>query len=189
MRTRSTPRSPSRRAARSPGLFWLVPRTSGIRGNGPATPAPGLAEAPITDAERAMLDALDGARRLWLLRFIVPGLLAVTLLAMPAAIISDVRSGTIASSVQMGLGLGAFAIAQVAVLRRRVHLAALAFFTGLAGVIVLLLLYDSALNGPLHLVTMPEFALLTLPIVVAGVFAGPWLVGLVTFASVAFTVP
>src|SRR5262245_12427385 len=112
---------------RDRGLFWRAPAPERQPGG------PALTEAQLTSAERAMLDTLDAQRRLALLRLIVPGLLAIALLGLPFAIAADLQSRTANSSAQIGLGLGGFAIAVIALRRRNVNLAALAFFVGLTG--------------------------------------------------------
>src|SRR5262249_15290163 len=135
------------------GLFWRAP----VPERQPGGPA--LTEAQLTDAERAMLDALDAPRRLALLRLIVPGLFAIALLGLPFAIYTDLNSGTTNSSALIGIGLGGFAIAFIALRRRDVNIAALAFFVGLTGVIVMLLITDGPVLGQLSLSVLPEFAL------------------------------
>lgn len=184
----SRPAYPPRWAGRAPrrggpsgGLLWRAPAPERAPG------APATTDAQLTPEERAMLDARDAQRRLGLLRIIVPGLFVVALLALPAAVMTDLNNHTLNSSAQIGLGLGGFGVALVAVLRRNVNLAALAFWVGLTGVIVALLLNDSLLSGSLALATMPEFALLALPIVLAGILGGSRLVALTTLATVAFT--
>src|SRR5262249_10674163 len=149
---------------------------------------PALTEAQLTAAERAMLDTLDAQRRLALLRLIVPGLFAIALLGLPFAIYTDLWSQSAHSSALIGIGLGGFTIALIALRRRNVNLAALAFFVGLSGVIVMLLLTDGPLTGSLSLSVLPQFALLALPIAVAGLFGGPRSVALVTLAGASFTV-
>lgn len=181
------PRWPGRtpRRGASSGLLWRAPAPDRAPDREPGAPA--STDAQLTPEERAMLDALDAQRRLVLLRIIVPGLFVVALLALPAAVFADLNNHTLNSSAQIGLGLGGFGIALVAVVRRNVNLAALAFWVGLTGVIVMLLLSDSLLRGSLALAIMPEFALLTLPIVLAGILGGPRRAGLTALASAAFT--
>ncbi len=150
--------------------------------------APAITEAQLTDAERALLATLDAQRRLALLRVIVPGLFAVALLALPFAVVADVQSHSTQSSAQVGVALGGFAVALVALSRRNAGIASLAFIVGISGVLVMLLLNDGPLIGQLHLSAMPEFALLAVPIVATGLFGGPRAVGLVSLASASFTV-
>ncbi len=163
-------------------LFWNAPDPE----RQPGTPA--ITEAQLTDAERDLLATLDAQRRLALLRVIVPGLFAVALLALPFAIVADAQSHSTQSSAQVGVALGGFAVALVAVLRRNANIAALAFVVGLSGVLVMLLLNDGPLTGSLPLSVMPEFSLLAVPIVAAGLFGGPRAVGLASLAAAAFTV-
>src|SRR5690348_600082 len=117
-----------RRGPRS-GLLWRIPAVE-------RTPdAPAFADVQLTDAERALLDTLDAQRRLALLRVIVPGLFAVALLGLPFALYADSMSGGHNSAAQVGIGLGGFGVALVALRRRNVNLSALAFWVGLTGVI------------------------------------------------------
>jgi signal transduction histidine kinase len=169
------------------GRSWGASSEAHASGSSPSGSSP-LTEAELTAAERAMLASLDAERRLALLRVIVPGLFAVALLALPFAIIADIQTGTAQSGVQTGLGLGGFAIALIALLRRNVTVASVAFLLGLSSVIIMLLLNDGPMSGGLTLSVMPEFALLTIPIVAAGIFGGPRVVGISTLASAAFTI-
>jgi signal transduction histidine kinase len=162
-------------------------RSWGASSGAQASSSVPLTEAELTSAERAMLASLDAGRRLALLRVIVPGLFAIAVLALPFAIAADIQTGSAQSSVQTGLGLGSFSIALVALLRRNVAMASAAFLVGLTSVIVMLLLNDGPTSGSLTLSIMPEFALLTIPIVAAGIFGGPRVVGIGTLASAAFT--
>jgi signal transduction histidine kinase len=142
---------------------------------------------PPSPAERATLATFDAQRRLHLLRLTVPPLLVVVLLALPFAIQADRGTHSLTSSLQAGVGLVAFAVSFVATRIRRVNLAAAALFTGITGVIVLLLLTGGPLHGSLDLTATPAFALFVLPIAVAGVFGAPRFVVLATAGSVAFT--
>lgn len=134
-----------------------------------------------------MLARFDAQRRLGLLRIITPGLFGVTLLALPFAIQADVMAGVANSSVQVGIGVVAFALALWATWTRRVELASRALLAGVGGVILLLLVNDGPISGALALMRVPEFALLALPIAIAGIFGGPRLVALATGISVATT--
>ncbi len=141
----------------------------------------------MTPAERIMLARFDAQHRLGLLRIIAPGLFAVTVLALPFAIHADLMAGVANSSVQVGIGVAAFAVALWATRTRRVELASRALLAGVSGVILLLLLNDGPVAGALLLLRVPEFALLALPIAIAGVFGGPRLVALATGISVVVT--
>lgn len=140
--------------------------------SGAASPI-GVALSP---AERALLDDLDAQRRLGLLRMIVPALLVVVLLQVPSAIQTDLDEHSFRSSVQVGIGLVAFLIALWATWKQWVNVASIALFVGLTGVIMTLLTFDVLLGGPLNAFTLPEFQLLALPIVVAGIFGSHRLV-------------
>jgi signal transduction histidine kinase len=149
--------------------------------------APGAAARAMTTAERIMLARFDAQRRLGLLRIIAPGLFAVAVLALPFAIHADLMAGLASSSLQVGVGVAAFAVALWATWTRRVEIASRALLAGVSGVILLLLVNDGPVAGALLLLRVPEFALLALPIAIAGVFGGPRLVALATGISVAVT--
>lgn len=138
----------------------------------PAQPSRAL-RGQLSAAERTMLDEFDTQRRLHLLRLVVPPLLGVVALAMPFAVQADVQSGSIESSAQLGVGLVAFAIAGVAILAKRANLGSAALFAGVTGVILFLLIANGPMQGQLDLSSIPAFALLTLPIAIAGIFGRP----------------
>ncbi|MGZ3600918.1 MAG: sensor histidine kinase [Ktedonobacterales bacterium] len=141
----------------------------------------------ISPAERTLLDELDAQRRLGLLRVIVPALLVVALLQVPSAIHADVENHWFHSSLQVGIGVIAFLIALWATWRRWVNVASFAVFAGITGTIMALLTFDVLLGGPLSAFTLPEFQLLALPIVVAGIFGSPRLVVGASITTLLFT--
>ncbi|HEY7780285.1 MAG TPA: HAMP domain-containing sensor histidine kinase [Ktedonobacterales bacterium] len=149
----------------------------------PREPQPSRAlRGPLSATERTMLDEFDAQRRLHLLRLVVPPLLGVVALAMPFAVQADAQSGSVESSLQLGVGLVAFAIAGWAILAKRANIGSAALFAGVAGVILFLLVANGPLQGQLDLSAIPAFALLTLPIAIAGIFGRPrW--ALVTMAG------
>src|SRR5689334_7616107 len=136
----------------------------------PPEMAPGAAGMPaapartMTPAERIMLARFDAQRRLGLLRIIAPGLFAVAVLALPFAIHADLMAGIASSSLQVGVGVAAFAVALWATWTRRVEIASRALLAGVSGVILLLPVNDGPVAGALLLLRVPEFALLALPI-------------------------
>jgi signal transduction histidine kinase len=142
----------------------------------------------VTRDEREMLRDFDAQRRLNLLRVILPGLTAVATAAIPFALLSDMGTGGHQSTEQVGVGLVAFAAGAVAVWRRRVNVASFALFAGVLGVIVDLVLSLGPVQGHLDLISIPPFALLTLPIVIAGVFGGPMPVVLTMLGTSMFSV-
>ncbi|HEV2237782.1 MAG TPA: HAMP domain-containing sensor histidine kinase [Ktedonobacterales bacterium] len=142
----------------------------------------------VTRDERQMLREFDAQRRLNLLRVILPGLFAVAAAAIPFAILSDAGTGTFQSTEQVGIGLVGFAIGAIAVWRRRVNLASFALFAGVLGVIIDLILSLGPMQGHLDLISIPPFALLALPIIIAGVFGGPLPVVATMFGTSAFSV-
>ncbi len=150
------------------------------------TPLPPAGTLPSA-SERALLGEFDAARRLGLLRVILPGLFAITLLALPFAVQADLSSGAWNSTLQDGIGVIAFAAGLVAVLRRSATVAAFMLFAGVSGVIVMLTLQDGPFQGSLDLIAVPDFALFTLPIVIAGIFGRGRAVALATAATVAYT--
>lgn len=134
-----------------------------------------------------MLTEVDTQRRLHLLLLILVPLFALTLLALPFAIQADLSSSGAQSTIQTGIGLICFALGVWAVRRRWVNVAAFSLFAGVTGVIVLLLMNDGVFGGPLALRTIPAFALLVLPITIAGVFGEARTVLLTTLAAAGFT--
>jgi signal transduction histidine kinase len=142
----------------------------------------------VSGDERQMLREFDAQRRLILLRVILPGLFAVAAAAIPFAVLTDMGSRSYQSTEQVGIGLVAFAIGAVAVWRRRVNLASFALFAGVLGVIVYLVLSLGPMQGHLDLISIPPLALLTLPIVIAGVFGGPIPVAATMVGTAAFSV-
>ncbi|HEY7983820.1 MAG TPA: ATP-binding protein [Ktedonobacterales bacterium] len=157
----------------------------------PAATSPNLlakSHDVVSRDERQMLREFDAQRRLNLLRVILPGLFAVAAAAIPFAILTDAGSGGYQSTSQVGIGLVGFAIGAVAVWRRMVNLASFALFAGVLGVIVYLVLSLGPMQGHLDLISIPPFALLALPIVIAGVFGGPLPVVVTMFGTSAFSV-
>ncbi len=139
-----------------------------------------------TVADQAMLNQFDAERRLALLRIIAPSLLVISFIGLLFSIQTDIASGGMSSTLQAGFGMVGFAVASWATFRRRADLASFAFFAGIAGVIVLLLISD-AVQSPLDVSTLPEFELLLLPILISGIFGGPRPVIATTLATVVFT--
>lgn len=142
----------------------------------------------LTPAEQTLLREFDAQRRLQLLRVILPGLLVVVVAAIPFAIQADMEAHGMDSSRQLTIGLIAFAVGVWAVFAKRVNIAAVSLFAGVAGVLIYLILSDGPMRGSLDEAAIPAFALLALPIVIAGVFGGPLLVALATIAASGFTI-
>ena len=146
------------------------------------------AAAGSTDArQHVLLTTLNAERRLQLLRLILPALFAVAAIAIPFAIGADVSTGGVTSSLQVGIGLVAFAIGFWGVLTRRVDLASSCLFLGVTGVIVYLLLSDGPLQGQMDTTAIPAFSLFVLCIVIAGIFGQPWHVLATTAATATFS--
>jgi signal transduction histidine kinase len=81
----------------------------------------------------------------------------------------------------------AFGVGLWAVMRRRVNVASFALFAGITGAIAYVLLAGGPLRGYIDLLSIPAFALLALPIVIAGVFGGPLPVAVTTVGTVIFS--
>jgi signal transduction histidine kinase len=157
----------------------------------PAVTTPNLlakSDEVVTRDERQMLREFDAQRRLNLLRFILPGLFVVAAAAIPFAVLSDAGTGGYQSTAQVGIGLVGFAVGAVAVWRRRANVASFALFAGVLGVIIYLVLSLGPMQGHLDLISIPPFALLTLPIVIAGVFGGPLPAALAMLGTSTFSV-
>lgn len=142
---------------------------------------------PPTPSERAMLARFDAARRLGMLRVILPGLFAVTLLAFSFAVQADLAANSHNSTLQDGIGLVAFAAGSWAAWRSHANVASFMLFAGVTGVLVALTLQDGPLRGALDLTSVPELTLFILPIVIAGLFGQGWAVALTTAGCVAYT--
>jgi signal transduction histidine kinase len=142
----------------------------------------------VTRDERQMLREFDAQRRLNLLRVILPGLFAVAAAAIPFAVLTDMGTNGHQSTEQVGIGMVAFAAGAIAVWRRRVNVASFALFAGVLGVIVDLVLSLGPAQGHIDLISIPPFALFTLPIVIAGVFGGPLPVVLTMLGTSTFSV-
>jgi signal transduction histidine kinase len=156
----------------------------------PSTSTAARTPPASTDADKrqqALLAALDAERRLHLLRIILPALFGVAVLAIPFAIVADVTTGGVASSLQAGIGLVAFAAGFWGVLTQRVNLASVSLFAGVTAVIVYLLLSDGPLRGQLDTTAVPAFSLFVLSIAISGIFGRPWHVLATTAGTVCFS--
>lgn len=150
-------------------------------------PTSDVAKGGLSPEERALLVDLDAQRRLGLLRVIVPALLVAVLLQVVTAIQTDLENHSLHASLQISIGLVAFLVALWATWKRRANVASFAVFVGITGVIMTLLTFDVLLGGPLRAFTLPEFQLLALPIVVAGIFGSPRLVVGASITTLCFT--
>lgn len=160
-----------------------------LRAGRPARSEPVIPpEITLTAAEQGLLRDFDAQRRLQLLRVILPGLLVVVVLAIPFALQADMEAHSMDSSTQLAIGLIAFAVGVWGVITRRVNVASFSLFAGVTGVLIDLILTDGPLHDVLDVTAIPAFALLALPIVIAGVFGGPYLVALATIAASGFTI-
>lgn len=144
-------------------------------------------EQTITKAEQASLAQFEDQRRYNLLRFIVPAILILSGIALPFGVLSDISSGSGLSSLENGLIFLGCAIAFWALRRRRMTLASLALFSAVTGLLYVLIVDDTIISGPLTLSSIPEFALLLFPIVLAGVIGGPRLTLAMTIFTPVFT--
>ena len=157
-----------------------------------------LQRLPATDsgAGQNAIQAFDAQRRLTLLRILVPGFLGINLISSPLAIYSDLQgalqgnltngSGVALNfhfygTIQNLLGLTGFICAAFALRQRRINLAAGAFVSGILVNILALILTDAFLPGPLALRSIPEFALLLIPIALVGILGD----AVQTFAMIA----
>ncbi len=133
---------------------------------------PASLEQTITEAEKASLQHFEDQRRYNLLRYIIPGIFILASIGMPFAIAVDLLGHTIVSTAQTSIAFVGSAVAFWALRQRRMTVASLAIFAAVTGVTYFLVIYDSIFAGPLSLKTLPEFALLLVPIVLAGVIGG-----------------
>jgi signal transduction histidine kinase len=153
------------------------------------------ADPLLLQMERAQFAQFEFQRRYNLLRILVPVIFVLAILALPGALYTDIsgQRGVLgifsvnSSTFQVIVILVGMTISVVALRRRQVALAAYALFFGVSGLIFLLLLNDTLLSGALALGTVPEFALLLVPIVLASVLGGPVLIVLTTIATTSLT--
>jgi signal transduction histidine kinase len=130
----------------------------------------------------------DEDRRYQLLRVMLPGILILSTLSIPSAIITDLQSHSYQSTVQIMTVEIPLLVGAWALWRRRINLAFVGLFIGLAAVIVTLILTDGPMQGFLELNAIPIFSLLAVLIVVAALFGTPLQVALTTIGCVALTV-
>jgi len=172
------PQSPS---ASSPSSSSF-PSLPAIRAS--AARARAARDGRISPAEQAMLRDFDAQRRLALLRIIMPSILALVVLAIPGAVLSEMDNQSMQINIQISYALATFTIGVWATFARRVNLASTMLFMGVTGVVVFLIVSDGPMTGALDLTAMSDFALLALPIAIAGIFGGPRQVTLVTAGAV-----
>jgi len=149
--------------------------------------------ADLTVLERTANSNFENQRRLNLLQTIVPYLLVITGVLLPVSIYFDFQStgpfightfdGTLRDGIVV-LGCG---IAYWAVRKKNSTLASLALFTSVTGVILIGLITDLIVFGPMSLGILPEFTLLTVPIATAGVLSGPRFIAATAILSSLFT--
>jgi signal transduction histidine kinase len=156
-------------------------------------PLPAVASLPVTRTNpppRAaeIVRKYDEDRRYQLLRVMLPGILILSTLSIPSAIITDMQSSAHQSTIQILTVEIPLAIGTWALWRRRINLAFAGLFIGLAAVIVALIITDGPIQGFLELNALPVFSLLAVLIVVAALFGTPLQVALTTIGCVALTV-
>ncbi|MBA3824068.1 MAG: hypothetical protein H0X24_09235 [Ktedonobacterales bacterium] len=144
-------------------------------------------EQSITAAEKADLVQFEDQRRYNLLRYIVPAILLLSGIALPFGIFSDISNGSFVSSTENTIVFVGCAISFWALRRRNMTASALALFGAVAILLYLLISIDTIFSGPLALSTIPEYALLLFPIVLAGVIGGPRLILAITIFTPLFT--
>jgi signal transduction histidine kinase len=167
------------------------------------TPVPEAIAAParLTPAERAQIERFDTQRRRNLLRILLPAFLGISLLSLPAALYSDINGALTQhltngegatlgfhfyGTLQNSISLIAFLFAFIALRRQQVQRATRIFLGGISFDVVMIIVVDSFLPGPLALRSIPEFALLAIPIAVVGLLGGPRLLGGIAGGAVAF---
>ena len=157
------------------------------------TPLPELDEISaevqqtITAAEKASMTEFETQRRLNLIRFITPAILILATLGLPGAIVSDIGSQSLSSTTQDAFALVGCLVSLWALRQRRVNLAAFALFAGVTCVVYFVVINDTLLSHRINLSILPEFSLLLIPIVVAGIIGGPRLILFMTCFTPIFT--
>src|SRR5690242_4300569 len=135
-------------------------------------PAP-LAQTHPPARSAEIVRKYDEDRRYQLLRVMLPGILILSTLSIPSALITDMQSSAHQSTIQILTVEIPLAIGAWALWRRRINLAFAGLFIGLAAVIVALILTDGPIQGFLELNAIPVFSLLAVLIVVAALFGTP----------------
>jgi signal transduction histidine kinase len=148
---------------------------------------PEVEQQTITATEKADLARFDDQRRYYLLRPIVPVILILSGIAFPFGIFSDISSGSFISSLENGIVFFGCLISFIALRRRQINVASLALFLAVTILLYLLIGVDAWFSGPLRLSTVPEFAMLLFPIILAGVIGGPRLIAAITVITPLFT--
>jgi signal transduction histidine kinase len=143
-----------------------------------STPAPVL-----TNRERVMLNDLDARRRLQLLQFIVPGLLALLLISAPGSL----HTPTLSTVWQLATGILTYSFAWWATLKKYATTASLALLVGVTLRSMLVILFDGPIDGHVTPATFAECFLLLLPVVLAGIFTEPRIVAATTIICLVFT--
>ena len=144
-------------------------------------------EQTITEAEKISLAQFEDQRRYYLLRYIVPAILILSGITLPLGIFSDITSGSFFSSLENGIVFFGSLVSFIALRRRRMDISSLAIFLAVTILLYLLISLDALFSGPLALATLPEFALLLFPIVLAGVIGGARLIVAITIFTPIFT--
>ncbi len=148
--------------------------------------APPPAKVSLSPGESMMLGALDAQRRLQLLRILVPGLTILVLLNLAFSIF-EISFPTV---IQIGAGLLTLGLAFFGTFTNRAALASLSLLIGMTLSIMLVILFNTSWNSDhaLDVRAMPQFFLLLVPILLAGLTAGPRTVVATTLSCFIFTV-
>jgi signal transduction histidine kinase len=150
----------------------------------------------LQQRENEQFAHIEFQNRYNLLRILVPVIAILSILALPGAIYTDINStdgvrgifSVSSSTFQVCIVFVGITIAFIAFRRNKVMTASLATFFGVSALILLMILNDTVFARSLSLGTVPEFALLLVPIVLASLLGGPILIGLTTFCSISLTI-
>ncbi len=159
-------------------------------------------DVALAQLEREQFARLEFQRLSNLLRILLPIIAVLTILALPAAVYTDLQAQggglsifkPTSSTMQVIIVFAGLIVSYLAYRRRDVTVAAFALFFGVSGFILLALLNGAVFSGTLALGAVPEFALLLVPIVLASVLGGPAVIvvttgctSVLTFVLLTFT--
>ena len=135
------------------------------------------------DVEHIVIASQEMQHRLSLLNVLAPAMFIVSIIALPAALITP----RLTDMLQVGAALFTFTLAFWATLTRRAIVGALALIVGIQITLMSIIYFNSSYFGQLDVRVVPLFFTLCGPIVIAGFLLGPRVAMAITGASMGFT--